>query len=483
MEKTKVIRKNNIWKYILCLIVLVTLVVAYWIWARSSNQKKAEVVASQVAGYIQTRIDEMEETADVLRAWLNIEGDKVKKAMAESSGEKAAYQSEFDQIAESLYVEESMTSVQLLPDGVVRYVYPMKGNETLIGTDAMEGEEAKWLEEAAKSGKVVVTGPYFVAKIGLGMNFRMPVYYDNGDLWGFTSLTMRLPEALKPLALSRLEDLGYDYELWFISNPETGMKERIAGSVKSMNNAVVTTFQIHNTEWSLVVRPVSGWINIGTVALSILGAILAAFVMTWIIEYRRVSRDEAMQRLRADAKHDKMTNLLNHTASAEAIDNALKTIEGGVLLLIDVDDFKTVNDQAGHLAGDEVLVEVANAMRTTFRRHDILGRYGGDEFIVYMLGDISIPDFSVKASQFQRKIRKIPVGNTGKYVTCSIGGARRCVETPTAETLVHRADQALYISKGAGKDRFTIFDDSASTVIVTPKKEESGYKNDFTVSE
>ncbi len=478
MKKMKINRKNFIWKFILCLIVMISLVVGYWIWTRTQNQEKAKVIASQIAGYIQTRIDSMEGYADVLAAWLDIEGDGVKKKMAGESGGEV-YKSEFEKIAQSLYVEESMTSVQLLPNGVVQYVYPMEGNEILVGVDAYDGEEAEYLEKAAKSGEVVATGPYFVSKIGLGMNFRMPVYYDNGELWGFTSLTMRLPDAIEPLALSRLTDLGYDYELCFISDSETGRKERIGGTMKAMENAISEKFSVHDKEWILEIRPVSGWLNIGTVFLSIVGAMLAAFVLTWIIEHRKASRDEAMSRLRSDAKHDKMTNLLNHTASAEAIDNALKTIEGGMLLLIDVDNFKDVNDQAGHLAGDEVLVEVANAMRTTFRRHDILGRYGGDEFIVYMVGDVSIPDFSVKASQFQRKIRKIPIGNTGRYVTCSIGGARRCVETPTAETLVHRADRALYLSKGNGKDRFTIYDDSQSTVTVTPAKNEHEIDHDY----
>lgn len=229
--------------------------------------------------------------------------------------------------------------------------------------------------------------------------------------------------------------------------------------------------------------PEEGWISIGGIFLSVLISLIGALLLAWILESRKANRDEAMSQLRSDAKHDKMTGLLNHTASAEAIDNALQTVEGGVLLLIDIDNFKTVNDTAGHLAGDEVLVEVANAMRTTFRKYDLLGRYGGDEFIVYMIGDISIPDFSVKASQFQRKIRKIPVGNTGTYVTCSIGGARRCAETPTAETLVQRADQALYTSKGNGKDRFTIYDDSGSTVIVTPNKDDSELDHDYSVSE
>ncbi len=482
MKRGIISRKKLIFKSVVIFAVLLTFVVVFWIWQRSAYVERAESIAAQVAGYIQTRIEDMQDSADVLSAWLDIEGDDVKKTLAESADGKE-YREEFERMAQSLYDENSMTSVQLLPNGVVRYVYPIEGNETLIGSNITEGEEAPLLEEAAKENKLAVTGPYFVAKIGLGLNFRMPVYYSDGTLWGYTSLTMRLPDALEPLALSRLTDLGYDYELRYVIDNDTGKTDRIGGTVGLSEDTATFVFQIAGTHWKLSVRPISGWINAGTVFLTVLAAMLIAFVLAWVVEYRSASHDEAINQLRSDARHDKMTSLLNHTASAEAIDKVLATVEGGVLLLIDVDNFKEVNDSAGHLAGDKVLIEVADAMRTTFRRHDILGRYGGDEFIVYMLGDISIPDFSVKASQLQRKIRKIPVGNTGNFVTCSIGAARRCVETPTAETLVRRADQALYVSKGNGKDRYTIFDDSESTVIVTPQKDESELDHDYVISE
>lgn len=481
MRLRKLNKKLFIINFLICLAVFIAAAALYWTSVRSSRYTSAEKAAALEAKYIQGRINNMGKYADVPAAWLDVEGDDVKKAIADSEdGEE--YRSEFERLAKSLYDEEDMYSVQLVPDGVVKYVYPAQENEILLGTDLRE-KEGEALERAEQSEDVVIIGPEFVSKIGLGLSFYMPVRYENGDFWGYTAIMMRLPDALQEIALDRLEEQGYDYELRYVTDAKSDKTERITGTLTSSRNTAQTEFDIQGTEWILSVRPKEGWISTGSVALTILIALAAALLLSWIAAMRQTHREEAMKQLQSDARHDKMTGLLNHTASAEAIDNALKTVEGGVLLLIDIDNFKTINDSAGHLSGDEVLVEVANAMRTTFRKHDILGRYGGDEFIVYMVGDISIPEFSVKASQFQRKIRKIPIGKTGKYVTCSIGGARRCVETPTAETLVHRADQAMYTSKGNGKDRFTIFDDSGSTLVVTQKKDESEFKHDYTISE
>lgn len=481
MKIRKINRKSFTVKAVICFMILATLSAAYWVWIRSVRIERAQKAVSQVVEYVQARLASLEKSADVMAAWLDAEGDRVKKEIA-SSGDGQEYAAQFEIIAQALYDPENMTSLQLMPKGVVRYIYPAEGNENMIGMHV----EEKWgleLKEMAGSKQMRIIGPVFVSRQGLMLFFFMPVFYEDGSLWGYTALSMRMPDALLPLALDRLTAQGYDYELRYAVGTDGKKKERITGTVQSIRDAASSSFIVQDTEWVLSVRPENGWISIGGILLSALGALVLALILTWLAELRRANRDETMSQLRSDAKHDKMTGLLNHTASAETIDNALKTEEGGVLLLIDVDNFKTVNDSAGHLSGDEVLVEVANAMRTTFRKHDILGRYGGDEFIVYMIGDISIPDFSVKASQFQRKIRKIPIGDTGSFVTCSIGGARRCVETPTAEALVQRADQALYTSKENGKDRFTIFDDSGSTVLVTPKKDESEMDHDYAISE
>ncbi len=481
MNMWKINGRKFIIRYLICLAALIALAAGYWYLVRSARMARAREDASLTARYIESRIKDMEKLADIPAAWLDAEGDAAKDAIA-ASEDSTQYKDAFQRLAKALYDADRMAVIELAPAGTVRYAFPREAHESVIGADLV-GEIGDGLVREDLSHEMKVIGPSFIDHLGTVLGFCVPVYYEDGSFWGYTVIAMKLPDALEELALERLTEQGYDCALRCKNDSGSMKAEWIGGTSKSTGSMSSVSIDIYGKEWILSVRPVSGWVSIGGIVLSVVVAAALAFLLAWILEKRKEARDEAMGKLRSDAKHDKMTGLLNHTASAEAIDEALQTVEGGVLLLIDVDNFKSVNDTAGHLAGDEVLIEVANAMRTTFRRNDILGRYGGDEFIVYMLGDISIPDFSVKASQFQRKIRKIPIGQTGKYAACSIGGARRCVETPTAEALVKRADEALYTSKGNGKDRFTIYDDSGSTVIVTPKQDENRRDHDFTLAE
>ena len=121
-------------------------------------------------------------------------------------------------------------------------------------------------------------------------------------------------------------------------------------------------------------------------------------------------------------------------------------------MILDVDDFKQVNDQFGHLAGDEVLRRVAATMKSNVRASDLVGRYGGDEFVVFF----SIVDEGA-AVAIAEEIRKgVEVGTAGAPVTLSIGlaeGRLPMLVDDGLEDLMRRADEALYRAKRDGKNR------------------------------
>ena len=484
MEKKR-INFKQVFLFFLLFCAVIGIVV--FLYARSTirdGKGEAEIVASQVMDNILARIEDNSVHGQLLEAWLHFEGDETLAAIAEDeTGE--AFSERFKKMAEALYQEKYMFSVQLLPNGIIRYVYPEEPNAAVIGKEALTGSgvSEEDLIAAGGTGGVVLAGPEYVAHVGLSLMFYVPVFYENGDLWGCAAVVMKLPDGLKPQTLDRLDELGYQYELR--CDTTGGSNERIAGTYNSIKGGISSEFEIQGTKWDLTIKPARGWLPVRWIVLSLLLIPGVSFLLAMVITLLKSRRDEKMAHLRSDARHDQMTNLLNHEASVAAIQQELETQDGGVLFIIDIDDFKKVNDTAGHLAGDQVLSGVAHALHTTFRRNDILGRYGGDEFIVYMLGYMSIPDFSVKASEFQRKIRKIQIGTTDRCITCSIGVARRCEETKTAEDLIRRADNALYVSKEGGKDRFTIFDDSDSTVIVGSKEddEKKMNKKEFAIRE
>ncbi|WP_051075232.1 sensor domain-containing diguanylate cyclase [Alkalispirochaeta alkalica] len=128
-------------------------------------------------------------------------------------------------------------------------------------------------------------------------------------------------------------------------------------------------------------------------------------------------------------------------------------------LLIDLDYFKKINDTWGHLAGDQVLREVAGAIRSSFRDGDLAGRYGGEEFVALLPGAGEEACRAV-AERVCRKVRGLQVSAIDRSITCSVGVAvvpgDGEGDIPGLETVLATADEALYKAKEAGRDRVVL---------------------------
>ncbi len=123
------------------------------------------------------------------------------------------------------------------------------------------------------------------------------------------------------------------------------------------------------------------------------------------------------------------------------------------LLMLDVDHFKKVNDRYGHAAGDDVLSAVGGLLQDSKRQDDLLGRYGGEEFVLVLQG-ASLANARSLADRFRSRVSALPI-ETGKgavRITVSIGVAELRVDD-TMESLLKRADEALYRAKEEGRDR------------------------------
>lgn len=176
---------------------------------------------------------------------------------------------------------------------------------------------------------------------------------------------------------------------------------------------------------------------------------------------RDIDRQKREQlRLLDRSRIDAMTGLLNKITTEEEIREALGALRSGslgALMMLDLDNFKEVNDTLGHLAGDDVLAQVARQLRRTFRGEDIIGRVGGDEFHVYMHGVGDAADIEEKAREICSKVRKLFL-DSGLDNKLSISVGVACAEGPVAyEELFRQADVALYRAKAGGKNRYAFF--------------------------
>jgi two-component system cell cycle response regulator len=168
----------------------------------------------------------------------------------------------------------------------------------------------------------------------------------------------------------------------------------------------------------------------------------------------------AREALREGATRDGLTGLWNRMTIFEILRNELvrsnRTHEPLIVLMADLDGFKEVNDDLGHLVGDTVLRQAAGRMRAAVRRYDSVGRYGGDEFLMVLPG-CGLPRGLLQAERIRDAIgaEAFTAGNNSQIrLTCSLGATcANWPETRQADDLVNLADIALYHAKREGRNR------------------------------
>ena len=157
---------------------------------------------------------------------------------------------------------------------------------------------------------------------------------------------------------------------------------------------------------------------------------------------------------------DSMTGLLNKSTTEESIKEAIAAATSdsiGVLMMIDIDLFKNVNDTLGHLAGDEVIMQIAGQLRRTFRENDFIGRVGGDEFIVYMQDVKDTAFVFEKARALCDSVGQMFEHHQQNYaITISIG-ISNTEQAKTYNELYRQADIALYNAKANGRNQSVFY--------------------------
>ena len=135
-----------------------------------------------------------------------------------------------------------------------------------------------------------------------------------------------------------------------------------------------------------------------------------------------------------------------------------KEDETSVLFMLDLDNFKEINDGLGHLYGDAVISETALRLKSLFRDSDIIGRLGGDEFAIF-ISNVSTRSFVENKAKSICSCVSAPVlfDNIPKSIGCSVGIAFSSDECRTFKDLYAKADKALYDAKSKGKNRYEFF--------------------------
>lgn len=166
-------------------------------------------------------------------------------------------------------------------------------------------------------------------------------------------------------------------------------------------------------------------------------------------------RFDREQDLLRRASMDVLTGVYNRSAE-EMISRRLKEVGGGVLFMIDLDDFKQINDTLGHSVGDQVLVAVSDVLKHLFRAGDIVARVGGDEFVVFLESPLDPDLMARRAQMILTHLERISLPQLNGPVKASIGVALSPPVQPDYAALHLAADQAMYESKRTQKNSFRL---------------------------
>ncbi|MBN2345167.1 MAG: diguanylate cyclase [Candidatus Aminicenantes bacterium] len=231
--------------------------------------------------------------------------------------------------------------------------------------------------------------------------------------------------------------------------------------------AVVTLF-VTNMAWMItgILDDLTGIQVIDLPPLTWIGSFLVVLSISWILIAHINKLYAERNRFYKELIHDQLTGAYSRSYADIQLQTAIEGLKRKAtpvyLALCDVDRFKQINDGFGHLMGDEVLRAVARTLQRNLRPSDVLARYGGDEFMILLNGLESPAVMHVILERLQRDVRSLEFRNKVKpvTVTCSFGvawtGRAADADENLAEKLFVKADEALYRSKKAGRDRATV---------------------------
>ena len=376
--------------------------------------------------------------------------DALKQVLISENGEI----NQFDTIAENL-ISDSIESVQLAPDGVVTDIYPAEGNEA-GKIDLLYDKDRGRISCYARDNHTIITqGPFELKQGGYGIAVRNPVYLndENGQeyFWGFTIVILRVPDIFSD-SIHALSGFGYEYRLSKTETPWSDTYKTVYQSDGQMTQPVSYDFTIGKENWTFEVTPESGWrnttliITVSTIFTAIT-LLLSGLTRVWLVSKENKNKFQIL------ARTDSLTGIYNRYGFDESAEKMMDKNPKAhfVAALLDIDDFKFINDIYGHAYGDKALKSLADSMKTFFPSDALLGRNGGDEFCI-LLQNYTCEDAKELLQQFTRLPKTFSYKGKEQSFNISLGYAEYPTFAASRSQLMRCADAALYAIKLHGKN-------------------------------
>lgn len=262
--------------------------------------EKAKNEAINTLTNISITIDTLSNKAQILEYYIKSKGPEYMEQL-QKNNHSIFDLNDFKNIASHLYDGDSIRSIQVAPNAVVSYVYPLEGNEEAIGHDLLADKSRRNdMVQAIKTGNFVVSGPLTLRQGGHALIIRNPIYYDNGEFWGASIIVFDLPNVLVPLGLSHLSSSNYLYELDCLNEG----KNLIVGTTFESNPlfAASAKKEIQEKVWTLKLIPTDGWYDASTLVITISCAFIIALGLALLITKNKIVSYQITQALRKEQK-------------------------------------------------------------------------------------------------------------------------------------------------------------------------------------
>lgn len=360
----------------------------------------------------------------------------------------------FSKVAENL-MSYSIQSVQLAPNGVVTEIYPEEGNET-GKIDLLKDSKRGEISNYAKDHNItIIQGPIKLKQGGSGLVVRNPIYLEdkNGQeyFWGFTIVILRVPEVFED-STNALSKFKYNYRLSREASVLDKKYVEVDANCDKMIRPVTYNLTVGKEKWKLEIMPRAGWSNSTTLYLIFFGGLSLVILLTgltivlFLLDERRVKLKEL-------ANKDGLTKLYNRYGFDEMAEKMISKNpkEHCVAVLLDVDDFKLINDMYGHAYGDKALISLSENMQKFFSSSALLGRNGGDEFCI-LLPNCTMEEVKESLIEFTKTPKTFSYKGQTYSFCISLGYAEYPNNAIERSQLMRCADTALYEVKLHGKN-------------------------------
>ena len=347
--------------------------------------------------------------------------------------------------------KQSFSFATLAMDGLIIDQYPEEGGRQ-VGFDLKTlPMYRQHIEHLMRQASVSIDGPLYLDDRKAYLVFRYPLLVENKQAWGLLSLYFDMESFLLGAGL---EDLSAQYRYYF-SFSHLGGDDTYTWGEQILDDcdpvSMILSYSL--LTWKMEIAPADSWYS-GELVL-VLYAILGSLVSfgAGVLSYLRQVRLETFKHRSCT---DSLTGLLNKREFLVQLHEELRSGRPFALALLDIDNFKLLNDTHGHLSGDKALLRLVSTLKERLRRDDLVGRFGGDEFIIILRG-CTQRETCLRIYEYISHV-SVPLDGDSIEFAISMGVSFSPKDGCTSETLLEVADKRLYQAKREGKGRIRCTD-------------------------